>query len=379
MSKLRNYNSREVEINLGSCISCLKSSNRISAKLGVCVDCIRARYSEVKSHVEKVHHMMRREYKLPEHPPKKKDGLLCTTCVNRCIIPEGERGYCGVRLTQNGNLKGGAKNLGRLSFYHDPLPTNCVGSWVCPAGASCGYPRYSHTEGAEYGYKNLAVFLHACSFDCIFCQNWHYREHSTKGYEQSADVLADSVDPRTSCICYFGGDPTPQLAFAIEASKKALSKTKRILRICWETNGSMNTELLKEILMLSLGTGGCVKFDLKAWNDGIHRALTGVTNRQTFKNFERASKYCKIRNDPPLLIASTLLVPGYIDRKEVFSIAKFIADLDPSIPYSLLAFAPSFYMHDLPYTTKNEAYSCLEAAHEAGLENVKLGNIHILR
>jgi pyruvate formate lyase activating enzyme len=368
-----------VELEVGYCISCNRSSNLISEELCVCADCIRSHFDEVKPHLEEVHGKMRRAFDLPERPPKEKGGVPCAVCVNRCVIPEGERGYCGVRLNKNGELLGGTKKRGNFSFYKDPLPTNCVGSWVCPAGSSCGYPRYSYKEGAEYGYKNLAVFFHACSFDCIFCQNWHYREHSTSGYERSPDVLADNVDPRTSCICYFGGDPTPQLGFAIEASKLALSKTKSILRICWETNGSMNAGLLKEMIMLSLGSGGCLKFDLKAWDEGLHRALTGVTNRQTLKNFEQASKYCKMRDDPPLLIASTLLVPGYIGTKEVSSIAKFIASLDASIPYSLLAFGPGFYMHDLPYTSKKDAYACLDAAHEAGLVNVRIGNIHILR
>jgi pyruvate formate lyase activating enzyme len=368
-----------VEPRVGTCISCRKASNLISSELGVCADCILSNFNAVQSHLEEVHCKMRREFGLPERPPKETGGVPCTVCVNRCVIPEGERGYCGVRLNRKGTLVGGTGELGRFSFYHDPLPTNCVGSWVCPAGSSCGYPRYSHTEGAEYGYRNLAVFFHACSFDCIYCQNWRYREHSTGGYEQSPDVLADNVDPRTSCICYFGGDPTPQLGFAIEASKRALSKTKSILRICWETNGSMNSELLKEMIMLSLGSGGCIKFDLKAWDDGLHRSLTGVTNMQTLKNFERASEYCAMRIDPPLLIASTLLVPGYIGKEEVFSIAKFVADLNPDIPYSLLAFAPSFYMHDLPYTSKKDAHACIEAAHKAGLTNVRIGNAHILR
>jgi len=58
---------------------------------------------------------------------------------------------------------------------------------------------------------------------------------------RNVKVLVDAVDNKTSCICYFGGDPTPQLPFAIRASRLALEKKKnRILRICWESNGTMN-------------------------------------------------------------------------------------------------------------------------------------------
>jgi pyruvate formate lyase activating enzyme len=34
------------------------------------------------------------------------------------------------------------------------------------------------------------------------------------------------------------------------------------------------------------------------------------------------------RPDPPLLLASTLLVPGYVDAEEVGRIARYIAELD---------------------------------------------------
>ena len=77
-------------------------------------------------------------------------------------------------------------------------------------------------------------------------------------------------------------------------------------------------------------------------------------------------------------MASTLLVPGYVDVKEVGAIARFIADLDPGIPYSLLAFAPQFYLHDLPVTSGEHARDALAAARAAGLTRVRLGNMHLL-
>jgi pyruvate formate lyase activating enzyme len=85
-----------------------------------------------------------------------------------------------------------------------------------------------------------------------------------------------------------------------------------------------------------------------------------------------------LRETPPLLVASTLLVPGYIDEAEVRSIARLIASIDPAIPYSLLAFYPHFYMPDLPLTQRAQAQQCLLAAREEELENVRLGNVHLL-
>ncbi|BAW31922.1 MAG TPA: hypothetical protein PLO64_00585 [Methanothermobacter sp.] len=66
-------------------------------------------------------------------------------------------------------------------FYFDPLPTNCVANWVCPRGTGAGYPKYAYSTRPEYGYKNLATFLGACSFDCLFCQNSSYKEMAIRG------------------------------------------------------------------------------------------------------------------------------------------------------------------------------------------------------
>jgi pyruvate formate lyase activating enzyme len=195
----------------------------------------------------------------------------------------------------------------------------------------------------------------------------------------SAEELASAVDVKTSCICYFGGDPTPQLPFALKVSKIALEKARgRILRICWETNGSMQSALLERMIEISLNSGGCIKFDLKAWDENLHMALTGISNKRTLDNFSRVARRIKERPMPHLLVGSTLLVPGYIDENEVRSIAGFIASIDRNIPYSLLAYYPHFCMAHLPLTPRSLSERCVKVAQEEGLKNVGIGNIHLL-
>jgi pyruvate formate lyase activating enzyme len=288
-------------------------------------------------------------------------------------------GYCGLRKNTGGKLAGVSPEEGKLSWYHDPLPTNCVGDWVCPGGTGSGYPKYAHAPGPEYGYKNLAVFFHACSFNCLYCQNWHFRNETLRSGTTSVHQLVSDVDEKTSCICYFGGDPTPQLPFALRASKLGLEKSKgRLLRICWETNGSMEKASLDQMIELSLNSGGCIKFDLKAWDENLHIALTGITHKRTLENFSRVGERIRKRSVPPLLIASTLLVPGYIHEDEVGNIARFIASISPEIPYRLLAYSAHFYLSDLPLTSRTLSERCLKAAQEAGLTNVSIGNVHLL-
>jgi len=303
----------------------------------------------------------------------------CSLCFHRCKIPEGGKGYCGVRRVEGGRLKGGLPQEENLAYYHDPLPTNCVADFVCPAAGDVGYPQYSVSRRPEFGYKNLAVFYHACSFNCLYCQNYRFKYETFSPTVVTADQLAEAADERTSCICYFGGDPSPQILHALKASALARRKAEnRVLRICWETNGATERPLLKRMAQLSLESGGCIKFDLKAWDDGIHHALCGVSNESTLLNFRWLSGLVSRRPEPPFLVASTLLVPGYVDVGEVTPIARFLAELNPEIPYRMLAFHPEFYLNDLPRTSRPHALRCREAAERAGLKRVSVGNLHLL-
>ena len=364
---------------MGTCRQCLKSGPVISGVIGYCADCIRKDFETVWPDIQRVHTMSRRAVKLPEEPPRAEEGILCPLCFQACRIPEGGSGYCGQRNVRRGQLVGGRPHEGNLSAYHDPLPTNCVADFVCPGGTGCGYPQFAHTRGPEQGFKNLAVFYQSCSFNCLFCQNHHFRAQSSQTGRFPARDLACLADRKTACICFFGGDPSPQILHAIKASRQARkARNQSILRVCWETNGAMRRPYLQAMADMALTSGGCIKVDLKAWTLPIHRALCGVRHDQTLRNFKRLAQRVPERPSPPFLVASTLMVPGYVDEEEVAGIAAFIAALNPEIPYRLLAFYPQFYLTDLPTTSRAQALRCQAAARDAGLKRVHIGNTHLL-
>ncbi len=299
------------------CVLCGNVSPRVAANLRVCRTCLRERPQQALAVAEKAHAATRRVFGLPEAPPRATDGFRCGLCVWDCVIGEGETGYCGLREVRNGRLLhlAGTPDRGLLHWYRDPLPTNCVADWVC-------------TGSAQRGKHNLAVFYAACTFNCLFCQNWHYRDADPRRSGTiRARELADVANECTYCVCYFGGDPAAQMAHAL-ASAHLLAR--RGVVVCWETNGSAHPKLMDRAVELSLQTGGCVKFDLKAWDPALHRALTGADNARTLENFARAAARFAERPDPPLVVASTLLVPGYVDAEEVGKIARFIAGFDPA-------------------------------------------------
>jgi len=367
------------------CRLCGRKSRTISSVIGVCAECLRSNPGEALKIAMRAHRESRGKYGLPPEPPRDPRGIECRLCANRCRIPPGMRGFCGLVENRNGKLTmlAGSPRGAIVEWYYDPLPTNCVADWICPGCTGRGYPKWAYTNGPEHGYYNLAVFYGACNLDCLFCQNWQYRKMTANlNPIYSSEELAKAITPRTSCVCYFGGDPGPQLPHAIMASRAMLRRAEKygmkIFRVCWETNGLIAPQMLDTVIELSLETGGNIKFDIKAWTPSIYKALTGVSNEQVFKNAKRIAKRIEERKDTPLFIASTLLVPGYVDVYEVEMIANFLASLNPEIPYRLLAFHPDYMLKDLPPTSKRHAEEAYKVAKKAGLENISIGNIWIL-
>ncbi len=134
----------------------------------------------------------------------------------------------------------------------------------------------------------------------------------------------------------------------------------------------------KQAAKLSLESGGNIKFDLKAWDENLSKVLCGLSNKAALENFQKVGeKFYSKRPELPVLTASTLLVPGYVDSQEVGKIAKFIAEINPTIPYTLLAFYPAFELNDLPKTSREHSQSCYNMA-KKHLENVRIGNMHLL-
>lgn len=347
----------------GQCALCGRRSRLIPAALSICADCIRQRADQAWLPIGQAHAQIRREFELPPEVPRAPEGVECPLCVNACRLGEGEIGLCGLRTVHDGRLVhlAGTPQGALVSWYDDPLPTNCVADWVCRGSQ-------------QRGKVNLAVFYEACTFNCLFCQNWHFRLKRPPG-RVSAGQLAAQAHRRTFCVCYFGGDPTPQMPHALATSRLL---AERGVTVCWETNGSMHPRFLDQAVSLSLQTGGCLKFDIKTFDENLHLALTGVSNRRTLENFRRAAAHIPERPDPPPVVASTLLVPGYVDAGEVGRIARFIAEIDPTIPYALLGFHPHFFLPDLPCTSVRHAEEAEAAARAAGLTRVRVGNRHLL-
>lgn len=340
------------------CTNCTR--NPAAEQIGICAACIRTMQNTDK--LISLHASARTLYGLPGTRPQTLEGKQCRLCAHECSMGEGQSGYCGLRTVRGGCLRTLVPNRSALvHVYLDPLPTNCCAAWFCPG---------SHEPGC-----NLAVFFYGCNFDCLFCQNASHKQVLTAPVLTDEELFARAGAGGVRCLCFFGGSPEPQFPFALRLARRIASGNCGSMHVCWEWNGSGNPRLVEKAAQLSMKTGGIVKFDLKAFHPNLHLALCGTDNQRTLENFSRVAK---LTQGTDTLTATTLLVPYYIDAREVEAIAGFIASIDDTIPYSLLVFHPDYLLRDLPITPRAQAEESLAAARKH-LKRVHVGNLHLLR
>ncbi len=344
------------------CEICKKNFDYIPLILRICKKCLIINFENVKDKLISIHKKSREKYELSF--PDKKVGIKCFLCARECILGEGEKGFCGLRMVKNKKILNFCKHdEGFFKFYYDPLPTNCVADFVCSGHKA-------------YGKYNLAVFYETCSLNCLFCQNYHFRFTKPWKEKPSSYVeLVKALNPDVYCICFFGGDPTTQGIHSLKVAEEAIKMGKVV---CFESNGMWNRKILKRVLDVVKESGGILKFDIKAFSPEVYFALTGSDGRKVFENFEFSVNYLKEFSSKHLCV-STLMVPGYLDEYEISKIAEFISKLNPEIPYALLAFAPHFEMNDVRQNYKREAERFYEIAKGKGLKNVRIGNVFLLK
>ncbi len=314
------------------------------------------------------HRHSRNQARLPAAVPDQGE-VVCSDCGNHCRLSEGVSGFCNLRYVADGRIVKKYGEKAPVRWYFDPLPTNCVADWVCPV-----------RDETELGFgktrlKNLAIFYGSCNSDCLFCQNISYQDMMREGKPlMTPQELANVADDYTACACYFGGDPSCNPWHSLETSKIL---DEQGLRVCYETNGNISAKWLDQIADIVIKSKGTMKFDLKAVTPSLYKALTNVSNQTVINNFRKLARR-GLGRENEFLVASILLVPGYVGLDEVGRIADFISYCDSSIPTALLGFYPHHLMRDLPRTSRNHAEDALALAKDSGLTNVRLGNTHLL-
>lgn len=205
---------------------------------------------------------------------------------------------------------------------------------------------------------------------CGSCVRFGKRsEHCPDKLMREQIVLSpQGFGPARNIVAFTGGDIACQPEWYCQSAKK-IKELDLDLYILFETNGygltPKNLDLFKE--------SGIDSFwlDIKAWDRDIHKELTGVENDWILKLPEEI-----LKRDFTLEILS-LYIPNWVETDQIEKIAQHLAVVNNEIPFTILAFFGEYKLRDVPGPDLNQMLEAYEAAREAGLKNIRFGNLGI--
>lgn len=221
--------------------------------------------------------------------------------------------------------------------------------------------------------RSYTVFLSGCNFKCLNCQNWEIAhsssseggDHKFRFPEKLGKEVYEAINsPRgrrlgADRVFFSGGAPTPSLPYIEEVVREA--RNLGDIKVNYDTNGFMTIDSLKRIVDFATS----ITFDIKAYHEDTHRALTGAPVEPVLRNAEYVAKNAKDK----LWEFRVLMIPG-ISKEEVRHLSEFLSEIDPSLPLNFLAFRPNFVLESYSGSTRELMEKSVEVAKEAGLRDV---------
>jgi pyruvate-formate lyase-activating enzyme len=244
------------------------------------------------------------------------------------------------------------------------------GSWYTPQEISAQSQAYKTTVTLmEPREKATAWHAHDSCRCCGSCVAYGKKSASCpQKLEPETIVLSpQGFGPARNIVAFTGGDVTCCPEFYGECAR--LIKDSTELWVLIETNGygltSRNLDYLKE-------TGAdAFWLDIKAYDPDKHKWLTGCANDRILKLPAEMIK-CGF-----VLEVLSLYIPGVVETDDLEKIARLLAKVDRSIPFTLLAFFPEYRMKNYSKPTVIQMVEAYQRAKAAGLENIRLGNLGV--
>ena len=284
------------------------------------------------------------------YEPLEDNAVHCFLCNHHCRIPDGEKGFCAVRENVGGRLNTLA--YGKVvAANSDPIEKK---------------PLYHFLPGT----LTFSIATMGCNFHCGFCQNWQISQiedgggSELPGHPLSAEqVVLEARKADCRSIAYTYTEPTIFFEYAYDSAR--LAKDAGLFNV-FVTNGFMTDRALDTI---SPYLDAC-NVDLKSFSSEFYKTACQGRLKPVLNSIRRMKElgiWVEI---------TTLIIPGQNDGdQELQSIAGFIADVSPEIPWHISRFHPGYQYGDVfptPAETLRKAY---RTGREAGLHFVYIGNL----
>lgn len=274
--------------------------------------------------------------------------VKCYLCNQYCIIKPGKRGICAVRENIDGILY--TLVYGKIVARHiDPIEKKPLFHF---------YP----------GSRSYSIATVGCNFRCMHCQNYEISQYP----KEYPDIPGEEMTPEqvvkeaelTGCksISYTYTEPTIFFEFAYDCARLAHEKG---IKNVFVSNGYTSPEAT-EMIAPYLDANN---IDLKG-DDEFYKKIVGARLNpvlETIKLMKKLGVWVEV---------TTLIIPDHNDSDDFLKwVAEFIKSVDPSMPWHVTQFYPTYHLLDKPRTPISTLRRARDIGLKAGLKYVYEGNV----
>jgi pyruvate formate lyase activating enzyme len=282
------------------------------------------------------------------HIPHSSQYVKCGLCPRGCVIAEGHRGDCRVRENRGGKLY--------TLVYGNPCALNNDPIEKKP---------FYHFWPGTFA---LSLATAGCNLHCQYCQNWTISQARPEDVEyqelmpEAIVALALKLGSRSIAFTY--SEPTVFFEYMVDTARLARSVGLASVVI---SAGYINPTPLRELC----GVVDAIKIDLKGFNEEFYRRIVEGQLQPVLRTLET------IAQSGVHLEIVNLVVPTLNDnRDELRRLSEWIvAHLGPDVPTHFSRFHPMYKLINLPSTPVETLDAAREAALQAGIRYVYVGNV----
>lgn len=275
--------------------------------------------------------------------------VVCFLCAHNCRIKTGRVGRCGVRKNYDGVLY--TLVYGEVVAEHiDPIEKK---------------PLFHILPGS----LSLSISTMGCNFKCHHCQNYSisqvlgFSADQLKGRKVSAQQIVENAK-KNGCqsISYTYVEPTVFYEFAYDCARLAQENN---IKNVFVSNGYLSEQASRDISPYL----DAINIDVKSYNDDFYKKVCGARLKPVLDNV-------KLMKELGVWVeVTTLVIPGLNDSdEELYSLASFLAAVDPQIPWHVSAFYPTYKMTDRFPTPSGTLARAAKIGRDSGLMFVYVGN-----
>ncbi len=276
--------------------------------------------------------------------------VQCQLCPRRCTIPDGQRGFCGVRENRSGTLYT-LVYAKPVSMHIDPIEKK---------------PLF-HFLPSTQAYS---IATAGCNLKCKFCQNWQISqsrpEDLSYAYLEPQALVKKAKESAAPTIAYTYNEPTIFYEYMLDVAKLAHEQG---LKNIMHSNGYINPEPLKALAKYL----DAANIDLKGFSEDFYARFTEGTLEPVLNSLK------VLKQEGVHIEITTLLLPGFNDGEdELRKMCLWIKDnLGKDTPLHFSRFFPLYKLTSLNPTPVESLQRARKIALECGLNYVYIGNLPV--